>query len=205
MSTRLFPDDLKFEQRVLKSGGFYSGKIDGRYGPLTAAAEAAADAAYLKLRDTLGIYDVRSEKNIYTLLPKMQQKARQILKLAAAREAAGAPHCVILSGTRTYAEQDVLFGKRPKVTNARGGQSNHNFGIALDIGLFKDGKYLTGASRAEDKAYADLAGAVKNEISGIEWGGDWKSFPDAPHYQFAVGKTLSQVRMAFEAGALSLA
>jgi len=62
----------------------------------------------------------------------------------------------IISGTRTYEQQNQLFKKRPKVTNARGGQSNHNFGIAWDVGLFEEGKYYEGTSKKEDKAYVAL-------------------------------------------------
>ena len=39
---------------------------------------------------------------------------------------------------RTFAEQDALFAKRPKVTNARAGQSFHNYGLAFDIVLLYD-------------------------------------------------------------------
>jgi peptidoglycan L-alanyl-D-glutamate endopeptidase CwlK len=106
-----------------------------------------------------------------------------------------------LSGTRTYAEQNKLYKIRPKVTNAGPGQSNHNFGIALDVGLFKGAKYLTGATRAEEKAYADFAAAVKAEVHDIEAGIDWVSFPDAPHYQLKTGRTLREVRQLFEQGA----
>ena len=109
--------------------------------------------------------------------------------------------CSLLSGTRTYIEQNRLYALRPKVTNAHGGQSNHNFGIAVDVGLFLNGKYMTGANRTEDKAYADFAALVKRDVHDIEWGGDWVSFKDAPHYQYKTGKTLDEVRKLFEAGA----
>lgn len=39
---------------------------------------------------------------------------------------------------RTFAEQDALFLKRPKVTNAKAGQSYHNYGAAFDIVLLYD-------------------------------------------------------------------
>src|SRR5262249_35079960 len=107
----------------------------------------------------------------------------------------------IISGTRTYAEQDALFKKRPKVTNARGGQSNHNFGIAWDIGIFDDGKYLGGDNRREDKAYTNLGAFIKERIRDLEWGGDWKTCVDKPHYQLATGKSVSQVRALLEIGA----
>jgi peptidoglycan L-alanyl-D-glutamate endopeptidase CwlK len=106
----------------------------------------------------------------------------------------------ILSGTRTYAEQDALADQRPVVTKARGGQSNHNFGIAWDIGIFDNGKYYTGSSAKEEKAYDDLAALIKANVSGLEWGGDWTSFVDKPHYQLATGKPVSQVRALLEAG-----
>lgn len=200
MSTRLFPEDVLFEQRLLACAGFYQDKLDGDYGPKTQAAEDQALKAYTDIQQAMGAFDARSEKAIATLLPAMQRKAREIMALAKSREGASGLRVTILSGTRTYAEQNKLYALRPKVTNAHGGQSNHNFGIAIDVGLFLDGKYLTGANHAEDKMYADFAAAVKAKVTGVEWGGDWHSFPDAPHYQLATGKSLTQIRQLFEGG-----
>jgi len=91
-----------------------------------------------------------------------------------------------------------LFAKRPKVTNARGGQSNHNFGIAWDVGIFENGKYYAGDTQKEDKAYVELGGFIKANVPGLEWGGDWKGFVDKPHYQLATGKSVVQVRALLE-------
>jgi peptidoglycan L-alanyl-D-glutamate endopeptidase CwlK len=117
------------------------------------------------------------------------------------------PECRIISGTRTYAEQDQLFAigrtiqmDRKPVTNAKGGQSNHNFGVAWDIGLFDQGRYMDGAKKGDEQAYVDLAKLVKSKVSGIEWGGDWKTFPDNPHYQLPTGLKIAEVRSRFEAG-----
>jgi peptidoglycan LD-endopeptidase CwlK len=110
----------------------------------------------------------------------------------------------VLSGTRTYAEQDVLykkgrFGNRPpKVTNAKGGQSNHNFGIAWDVGIFDGGKYLTGNNARETKIYKQLASTVLSD--DLEWGGNWVSIVDMPHYQLKLDLGLSEVRDRFESG-----
>jgi len=93
-----------------------------------------------------------------------------------------------------------LFAKRPKVTNARGGQSNHNFGIAWDVGIFENGKYYTGDTKKEDKAYVELGALIKANVPGLEWGGDWKKFTDKPHYQLATGKSEKQVRALLENG-----
>jgi peptidoglycan L-alanyl-D-glutamate endopeptidase CwlK len=63
------------------------------------------------------------------------------------------------------------------VTNARGGFSNHNFGIAFDIGLFERNEYL-----GESPMYKAV-GTLGVEL-GLEWGGNWKTIVDQPHYQF---------------------
>ena len=83
-----------------------------------------------------------------------------------------------------------------KVTNARGGQSNHNFGIAWDIGLFEDGEYVL-----QDAKYKALAEAVLPDLEGLEWGGHWKSFKDFPHYQLkAVSDSVAVISKYFERG-----
>ncbi|WP_251139629.1 M15 family metallopeptidase [Exiguobacterium sp. s39] len=57
------------------------------------------------------------------------------------------PHGIklgIAQSFRSIAEQNVLYAKGrttpgPIVTQARGGQSNHNFGVAIDVFLYQDG------------------------------------------------------------------
>jgi peptidoglycan L-alanyl-D-glutamate endopeptidase CwlK len=191
--TTMHPTDVVFRQRVLGCSGFYTGKIDGAWGPLTDKADQAFHAEYLRLQTIGGTFDPRTESTILTLITPAQSKAREFMRVAGAT-------CKLISGTRSYAEQDALFGQRPKVTNARGGQSNHNFGIAWDVGIFQNGHYLTGASNAEDAAYVALSVNIKAHVKGLDWGGDWHSIVDKPHYQLATGKTLAQVRAAFEAG-----
>lgn len=133
-------------------------------------------------------FEERTERNIGSLLPKAQEKAREFM---GALKAAGLD-AKIISATRSYREQDELYAQGrtkpgPKVTNAKGGYSNHNFGIAWDIGIFEDGKYLE-----ESPLYAK-AGAIGKSL-GLEWGGDWKSFTDEPHFQLKTGLTLAQMR-----------
>ena len=136
--------------------------------------------------------DQRTGKNIATLVPKAQAVARTFIISASEAMRAKGVEVKIISGTRTYAEQNALYAKGrtapgPKVTNARGGYSNHNFGVAFDIGLFKAGKYLE-----ESPLYAEC-GKI-GEACGLEWGGRWQSFPDEPHYQLKTGLTLAQMR-----------
>ncbi len=70
---------------------------------------------------------------------------------------------------------------------------NHNFGIAFDIGIFREGAYL------KDSPLYDKAAEV-GLTAELEWGGNWKSFTDKPHYQLATGLDLASVRGKFEDG-----
>ncbi len=196
MSAPLFPDDILFLQRFLSCCGLYAGALDGNYGAKTAAAEQAFDGEADRIATKHGTFDPRSETNLRSLQIKAQPLARQSL---AALLAAGVA-TKILSGTRTYAQQDALYrqGRNSNpgniVTNAKGGQSWHNFGLAWDIGLFQNGASLT--KSAPYQAAASIA-----KIAGLEWGGDWTSFQDMPHYQLATGgKPVSAARAQFEKG-----
>lgn len=122
---------------------------------------------------------------------------------------------------RTFKEQDELYalgrtklydknGKRlGKVTNAKGGQSFHNYGLAFDIVLLvnKDNKPGLESASWDIKTDFDKDGKsdwveVVNVAKkyGWEWGGDWKSFKDYPHFQKTFGKTTKELQALYKAG-----
>lgn len=196
MSRRLFEGDVLFAQRLLKAQGLYAGRLDGRWGPRTDAASAEFERRGVALREEMRTFDTRSEAQLLTLLLPAQRAARAML----ARVIDAGFRVRVLSGTRAYAEQNALFRRGrygnagPVVTNARGGQSLHNFGIAWDIGLFaRDGAYLQDGGIYEDAARVALD-------ASLEWGGDNARFVDRPHYQLRVGLSVAEVRRRFEAG-----
>jgi peptidoglycan L-alanyl-D-glutamate endopeptidase CwlK len=196
MSAKLFKTDILFLQRILSSCGFCKGPLDGKWSDKVDAAEEAFLAESARIKTNLGEFDPRTESNIVSLVPAAQTKARQFMNAVK-----GLPLTYkIISGTRTYAEQDALEKIRSRVTKAKGGQSNHNFGIAWDVGIFENGKYYEGNTKKEDKAYVDLGNLIKANVPGIEWGGDWTSFVDKPHYQLATGKSVSQIRALLKKG-----
>lgn len=91
----------------------------------------------------------------------------------------------IAQGYRSNAEQDALFKQRPKVTNAKGGQSIHNYGFAVDIVMIIDGKTASWdtAKDWDGDKISDWKEVVKVfKDHGWNWGGDWKSFKDLPHF-----------------------
>ncbi len=199
MSYQLFKDDVLFYQRFLKSGGFYNSTLDGSWGPLTNQADADFTAKTTSITVQYGTFDAASEAHIITLLPKTQIEARKFLQIAKDNHT----DVRILSGTRTYDEQNALYahGRNgntlPIITNAKGGQSNHNFGIAWDIGLFdSSGNYIS-----NDAGYRSFASVVLPLMNTIEWGGNWISFKDYPHYQLKpVTENVTTIRQLFEEG-----
>jgi peptidoglycan L-alanyl-D-glutamate endopeptidase CwlK len=91
---------------------------------------------------------------------------------------------------RSVEEQNKLYNQRPKVTNAKGGQSIHNYGLAFDIAILLD-KDNNGTFESIDwnisSPYFKLV-VEYFKSKGYEHGGDWK-FKDYPHFQKAFGHT----------------
>jgi peptidoglycan L-alanyl-D-glutamate endopeptidase CwlK len=109
----------------------------------------------------------------------------------------------ITQGLRTIAEQDALYAQgRTKpgniVTNAKGGTSFHNFGVAIDFVLIlPDGKNVTWDLKTDFnsnnvKDWTEVVDEAKK--LGFEWGGDWVSIKDYPHFQMTFGLSTSQYR-----------
>ena len=201
MSEGLFPGDVLFFQRMLRAEGLYKHTLDGVWGPKTEAAAIQFEQRAEAIRVASRTFDIRSERSITTLSLKAQSLARHFL----ARVLDGGLRARIISGTRTYAAQDALFRQGrfgnpgPKITNARGGQSNHNFGIAWDIGIFTaSGGYLDDGSDYQKAAALGLT-ATLNEV---EWGGNRTGFVDRPHYQLNLGLSIDSLRDGFENGSL---
>lgn len=205
MSAPLSREEVLHLQRLYACAGFYTGRLDGVWGPKTDAASDAWEEAFSAAQAPFYARDARTERLLHGVLPRTQDLARRLL------DALGLNNldARIISGTRSYAEQNALYRQGrfgnpgPTVTNARGGSSNHNFGIAFDVGLFQGGRYLKG-NTAKEAAQYDRAGELASTIKGLEWGGNWKSLVDRPHYQVATGLKLSEIRRRFEAGELKL-
>lgn len=165
------------------------------------------------MTDWTGIDD-RSRANIETLLEKVQDLAIPFLRRINEALAPSGCHAKVICGNRTYSEQDDIYAQGrtrpgPIVTNARGGYSYHNFGLAFDIGIFdRNGRYIDDlpnernsgwTQRMVDQKY-ELGGPISRSLS-LEWGGYWTRLPDAPHYQFNPrGLTLAQMREWTEKG-----
>ena len=122
---------------------------------------------------------------------------------------------------RTFQEQQALFelgrtklydaaGKKIcKVTNAAAGCSVHNYGLAFDIVLLLD---RDGDGNFESVSWDTIADNDHNgradwlqvvsyfKSCGWKWGGDWKRFPDYPHFEKTFGYTWQQLKQKMESG-----
>jgi peptidoglycan L-alanyl-D-glutamate endopeptidase CwlK len=91
-------------------------------------------------------------------------------------------HVITVCTYRNNAMQEVYFAKRPKISNARGGQSPHNYypSRAFDIAFVKVGRRELDYS---PKHFKDFWAILQKYSNKITWGGNWQGFKDAPHFE----------------------
>ena len=142
-------------------------------------------------------------RNVSQLHPELQKK---VVKLQKECLKAGIK-IKIGECFRTVAEQNALYAKGRTapgsiVTNAKGNSysSMHQWGVAfdffLDMDVDKDGKKSDDAFNNATKLF-NKVGAIGKKI-GLEWGGDWKSIKDLPHFQLPDwGSTSSQLKKKY--------
>ena len=122
-------------------------------------------------------------------------------KLVAASAAVGIT-IVITDEFRSHEEQEALFRKGRTdggsiVTNARGGASYHNYGLAIDYALrTESGDVIwdlaydgNGNGRSDWMEVASIAKKL-----GFAWGGDFTSFKDYPHLQMDFGLSIRELK-----------
>lgn len=101
---------------------------------------------------------------------------------------------LVTSTYRDNASQDALYAQgRTKpgkiVTNAKAGQSWHNYRCAVDVVPIVAGKPRWDV---KDEVWQQVGKLGK--AAGLEWAGDWKRFKEYPHFQYTGGLTLTQLQ-----------
>lgn len=128
----------------------------------------------------------------------------------------GRAMCRFTYTLRTFQEQQALYdlgrtcknvsgatAKKPMgsiVTNARPGQSFHNYGLAVDIALILDGREASWdtVKDFDGDRVADWMECVKVfKKYGWQWGGDWTTLKDYPHFQKTFGFTWQQLQKLY--------
>ena len=133
-----------------------------------------------------------TSRDINDLLPDVQEKAKEHVRLCKAEGIDLLIYCTY----RDYAAQTDLFARGrtvlyeaghmvKKVTNARAGQSFHNFRRAYDCVPLIHGKPIWDTAGAH-AALWERVGKI-GESLGLEWAGRWISFKELPHFQLTGG------------------
>jgi peptidoglycan L-alanyl-D-glutamate endopeptidase CwlK len=138
-----------------------------------------------------------NDERLKQINPTVAAKVRKIIALAAAQGFT----LLVVQGLRTIAEQNALFaqGRTKKgkiVTNARGGQSWHNYGLAVDFAFVTNGEVDW-----SDALYRKIGGWAKTV--GLEWGGAWHSIVDLPHVQQINGMKTADALAIYNKSGLS--
>jgi len=132
---------------------------------------------------------MNDSRDIDDLQPLAAAKCRVMLKACAV---AGidvlitATHRSLEESGRLYAQGRTAPGKI--VTKAKPGQSFHNWRVAWDCYPRINGQ-VQWAYEGVAKPLWDKMGEIA-ERNGIEWGHNWKSIKDTPHFQYTGGHTL---------------
>lgn len=137
----------------------------------------------------------RSLNTLSTVHPDMQRVVKRAITLTEV-------DFMVVQGRRTYDEQARLYGKGrtaaqmramglpaayaqpnvPKVTWTM--NSNHMSGRAVDLAAWVNGGISWDTNRGYYEAISvAMKKAAMIECVLIEWGGDWRSTKDLPHYE----------------------
>ena len=171
-------------------------QVDGIVGPNTWAQLNGAPAVEtppvvepVAPGDVAQVTDGPSNARIAGLHPELRGQAAQFVNRV---EQELGITLRVTQGFRTYAEQDALYAQGRTtpgdiVTNARGGYSNHNFATAFDVVEVRPNGSINWSPDW------DAIGQIGTDM-GLEWGGNWTTFVDRPHFQLDTGLSTADMR-----------
>lgn len=120
--------------------------------------------------------DARSRKRLEGVHP-------DLVKVIEAADEMTPLEFVVTEGVRTLARQQQLVAAGASKTL----KSRHLTGHAVDLAV-----KVSSEIRWDWPLYGRLAAVVKEAAAKlkipVEWGGDWRSFKDGPHFQLPVAK-----------------
>lgn len=134
----------------------------------------------------------------YGLHPTVALKRDELVSLASDKGI----QVVITADFRSFEEQNRLYEQGRStagniVTNAKGGESYHNYGLAIDFALMTidgqvvwDMEYDGNGNGTPD--WDEVVSIAKD--LGFSWGGDWRNFKDYPHFQMNFGLSISELQ-----------
>ena len=194
---KVLTDNVMAVQRRLNAIGYNAGYPDGWFGQMTTNALLRFQRDNGLYQD--GIVNPRTRQKLFnpypkdnfeyrpssnaisSLDPKVAQLARKFLDLTKENNL----DVRITAAFRSWNEQDRLYAQGRStpgdvITNAKGGESYHNWGLAFDAALFENGVM------SNDLEKYKKMGKLGEQV-GLEWGGSFKDIVDLPHFQYTYG------------------
>lgn len=136
-----------------------------------------------------------NSRNLNDLHPKVKPMVEEFIQKCADNGI----DLLVTSTYRDHESQNALYAQGrttpgKKVTNARGGQSWHNWRVAVDIVPMRNGKPVWGTTGPDGELW-NKVGEIGESV-GLEWAGRWKTFKEFAHFQYTGGLSLAD----FQAG-----
>lgn len=199
---------IKSIQNKLNSAYFIVGTLDGIFGPKTVNAVTRFQSVNGLAMN--GVVDPRTRQQLFNFNPSgdyskrpsslnlsslnsyVASLAQQFLNLCTANGL----NVTIVEAFRSWDEQDTLYAQGRTtsgdiVTDAEGGDSYHNWGLAFDCAPVENGTIAW-----EDADAFNKMGNLGQQV-GLEWGGNWTSYDislvDLPHFQYTFGLSTEQL------------
>jgi peptidoglycan L-alanyl-D-glutamate endopeptidase CwlK len=131
-----------------------------------------------------------NSRSLDDLLPLVRQRVEAFIKAA---QASGID-LLVTSTYRDNESQNALYSQGRTtagkiVTNAKAGQSFHNYRCAVDVVPIINGKPVWDTSYQVWQTIGRLG-----KEAGLEWAGDWVKFKEYPHFQYTSGFTLAELK-----------
>jgi peptidoglycan L-alanyl-D-glutamate endopeptidase CwlK len=131
-----------------------------------------------------------SSRNLDDLIPEAKRRVEKFISLCK-------DNGIDLLVTSTYRDmesQEALYSQGRTtggkvVTNARAGESFHNYRCAVDVVPLSNGKPVWNGT---DPIWAKVGKLGKD--AGLEWAGDWRTFKELAHFQYTSGLTIAQLK-----------
>lgn len=133
--------------------------------------------------------EIVSENRLSKLHPSVRNKAFTAYREAVRITPVGV-HPFITETLRSFKRSDELYAQGRTapggiVTNSKGGQSYHNYGLAMDFVNQINGIEIWPQDAPNDVNWMKVVKCFKDQ--GFSWGGAFRSIKDSPHFQMTFG------------------
>ncbi|MDQ0201885.1 peptidoglycan L-alanyl-D-glutamate endopeptidase CwlK [Neobacillus ginsengisoli] len=197
LTWKLLIENVKAVQKLLNSYGYHTGYPDGWFGSHTTDAvrkfqnhNGLSPSGIVEPRTRRKLFNPHPQDNIdkrpslndiNSLQPHVAMLARRFLELTRSHNL----DVKITQAFRSWDESDRLFAQGrttpgPIVSNARGGDSYHNWGLAFDAAPVEN-------SQVSNDIQKYFTMGHLGEQLGLKWGGTFKTIVDYPHFQYTFG------------------